>query len=478
MPQTVSPDARRKDIKRLVILPFENMGAHSKEFDSIGEEMSISLIQSLSQVKELSVMDPTSVRKLLVEKLEFIQGSGIGDDKKLKREIEKIDEENFDLILLGNYRIIGDKIKVTLKLLERENNRVAITPISVMGSYPGQLFSVEEDIAEKAAVAIDIYNKAYVVDFKNFYAFTTNRESYRLYLMGINAKSDLTIQGYMKAVMLFYRSYMYDASFFLPLYELENLKNDIAVTISKLGLMRNMFNSFGNYDAHKVLIELLSENKITGIINACYKARAEYREKNSANFTRKEQIFSLSQHFNKYRDPRKDAINHPNDIEILFRAWEKVDKFDVNSDYKIKIKSIEKNYMPLKIIELFNEINGKFEQNKKVILGLQKEVGSIQKSNEYSNKQNLLSSRIKNVIDAEVEYFLSKTDGFEKMYPKSLYNLTYYEYFLRYSFKILEAKMYFVENVDYENSKEGVRFKTNLRHFYNAISEEAPLVRP
>ncbi len=330
---TIVNSSEKKSFKKLVILPLENLGKKGKDIDSIGKEISISLKQSLSQVKELSVVDPNEVRTYYIQQLAFAQFSGVGDEDSIKNQIDKFEKLDVDLVLSGTYRVAGNEIKVMIQLVDVTSGEVKITPIVMKEKYPDSLFYIEENIAEKTAYSINTMFESYYRDFASFYKFTTNREAYRLYLMGIDAESDQTIQGYAKAMKCFYEAYQTDNSFILPLEEMKTLKDLIFDNIKKAAYISvsfsdntKIFDSFIYFTSEKGMLAkvILSANEIK---NRLYNT-------SPAEFKRIYENYSISPYSRRGEDAKSDIESFPNEIGTLFNAWDKIDNFNPDSGYR------------------------------------------------------------------------------------------------------------------------------------------------
>jgi len=423
-----------KSFKKLVILPLENLGKKAKDTDSIGREIALSLTQSLAQIKELSVIDPHTVRTYFMQKLAFVQMSGSGDEESIKKELDKFEKLDIDLVLSGTYRIIGKEIKVIIQLIDITSGEVKITPVIMKEKYPDSLFYLEEIIAEKTAYSISTIFESYYGNFASFYKFTTNREAYRLYLAAIDAKSDQTIQGYARAMKYFYESYRMDNSFLLPFEEMDVLNNLVFKNIFRAAELllvvgtdvpEKTFNAVSSFAK-----ELTAKIKIPA-----HELKIKFEKTRPDEFKNALEIFSASPYKNRGKDIKSDIENFPNDIEILFHAWEKIDNFNPESRYRKKIIAINPDFIPLVVVDFFKDIKKQRDMDKKQIDKISQPVSEPgdtmpgKADNKASKKYNESLLLLKN-----------KIDSFNKKNPVARYSTVYFQLF---------SDIYFVYYLEY-----------------------------
>lgn len=440
-----------KSFKKLVILPLENLGKKSKDTDSIGREISLSLTQSLSQIRELSVIDPHTVRIYFIQKLAFVQTTGSGDEEAIKKELGKFEKLDIDLVLSGTYRIIGKEIKVIIQLIDVTSGEVKITPVTMKEKYPDNLFYLEEIIAEKTAYSISTMFESYYRNFASFYKFTTNREAYRLYLAGIDAKSDQTIQGYARAIKCFYESYRMDNSFMLPFEEILTLKKILFENIDRAAMV--FVAGFGD---DKNIVEALfyfigEKGLLSRVILSANESKNKYINTNPEEFKKIYENYSASPFKDRGRDVKTDIENFPNDIETLFYAWEKIDSFNPESKYRKKIIAINPGFIPLLVADFFEEIKRQQAAYKK-----QADEVSQQNPDEGQSTSKYNEKALKKYNESLVS-LKNKIDAFNKKNPGAKYSTIYLKLFsgiyFNYYITILANKLESGIDVDFKNEK-------------------------
>jgi TolB-like protein len=451
--------ADAKSFKMLAILPLENLGSSSRETDSIGQEMAISLMQSLSQVRELSVMDPASIRRQLMQKMEFVQAMGIGDEESLKKQLAKAEMTDIDYFVLGTYRIIGSQIKVTIRMVDHARGEVKITPLVFQDRYPDNLFMLEKDISERAASAISAAFESYYKDFDLYYAFTKNREAYRLYLMGIDAKSDQTVQGYAKAVRYFYDSYREDNSFMLPLMELSNIRTELVKNYLRIVELATAA-GISSTDAYMNTMMSFSGDKgmLSRINLSATRMGERYRANNPVLYANAYARYTQSPYYERYKNASRDMDNFPNDITTLFAAWEKIDGFKTESMYRKKIIEINPHFIPLSVVDAYAEIIAQQESVLKEFKILNDEQAARASGSIEDNSQSW-SERYDAVLaglEGGLKSFMKRTREFDGENPGARYATVYLNLFTKiycgYLFNILMIRS--GKGVDFDLDKE------------------------
>jgi adenylate cyclase len=180
--------------RQIAVLPLSNISPDPNDgyfADGLTEE----IIAQLSQVRGLSVIARTSVMPY----------------KTAPKSIAEVGAElGVDTVLEGSVRKAGDRIRITLQLIDVATQRHVWA-----NSYNRQLddvFSVQTDIAERTAAALRLeLTKAEGVEAS--YRPTSNLEAYDLYLRGLAASSDPAGGGLEEASRCFEQATQLDPKF-------------------------------------------------------------------------------------------------------------------------------------------------------------------------------------------------------------------------------------------------------------------------
>ena len=176
---------------RVAVLPLANFSP-SPQDEYLAEGMTEELITAVSKVRGLRVIARTSVMKF----------------KNTESDIAEIGKAlNVGTILEGSFRKIGEKIRVTVQLIDAgtEEHRWA-------SNYDGDMsdiFTIQSDIAGKVAQALQTELVAKTPAQQK----TVNLEAYELYLKGRHYWNLRTEEGIKRALELFKGAAEKDPSF-------------------------------------------------------------------------------------------------------------------------------------------------------------------------------------------------------------------------------------------------------------------------
>jgi len=180
--------------RQLAVLPLANISPdpHDEYFaDGLTEE----LIAVLSQVPGLSVIARTSIVPY----------------KTAPKSVAQVGQElGVDTILEGSVRKAGQKIRITLQLIDVSTQRHVWA--STYNRELNDVFEVQSDIAERTAEALRLeLAKSEPASARR--TPTTNLEAYELYLRGLAAAGDMTHDRRVEAIRAFEAATRLDPKF-------------------------------------------------------------------------------------------------------------------------------------------------------------------------------------------------------------------------------------------------------------------------
>ncbi len=344
----------KKTVTRVVVLPFRNTGAASPEVDSLGEEFAVSVMQGLRQVRDLHVYDPGSVRAYYMDRLKFIQASGVGDEDAIREKLAKAEATDVDCILRGTYRVVNGKIGVSVSIISADGSQ-RYAPVQENDSYPDNIFDIQKNISLKAAVAIDPAYRAYGGQMDSYFSMTASREAQRYFMEGISAKSETTAGGYAEAILCFKKALDTDNSFLLAYYEIMDTRDRITKNAIDV-LQLKMALGFDTKDLNDAIAAITDMNgRITSTSRSIID---DYKKLNPSKYQKAESRYRGSPYSYKYSDTKRSVEYFPNDLEVLLGAWKDSDRYAAGSVFRRKIISINRNYLPLRTVDFFNENDG------------------------------------------------------------------------------------------------------------------------
>jgi len=175
------------DSHRIAVLPFVNMSPDPQD-EFFADGLTEELIGRLSQVKGLEVIARTSV---MGYKKKDVKAAEIGRELRTGALVE------------GSVRKAGDKIRVTAQLIDA-NTEGHLWSSNYDRDFR-DIFSVQTDIAEKVASALEVRllpSEKRAIEQKR----TENVEAYTLYLKGKFYLNERNPDSEMKAIQYFERS--------------------------------------------------------------------------------------------------------------------------------------------------------------------------------------------------------------------------------------------------------------------------------
>lgn len=175
------------DLRTVAVLPFKPLvPAAQNDYLELG--MADAVITSLSRLRQLIVRPPSAIVKYAGSEQDPIAAG---------RELR------VDAVLDGSIQRLGDRIKVTVRLIRVRDGRPLWA--DEFERQSADLFDVQRSIAERAAAALALTLSSEEKARLNRRE-TTNREAYQLYLQGRYFWNKRTEESLRKAVSIFQRA--------------------------------------------------------------------------------------------------------------------------------------------------------------------------------------------------------------------------------------------------------------------------------
>ena len=202
---------------KIVVMPFDKINKEkNQELETLSVGISETLSGALSNVGNFIIIDSFRVRKYLLDNSAFNQAVGAGDEKNMDR-LRKLtqDKLNGDYIVYGSFYTIGGQINLDAKFVNVDSGKV-LNAASVHGTYPGQIFDLQEELAKKLAGAINgTVNQKWTDNMNEYISSTTNYAAYQLYIQARVEHLKYNSQDYPKALDLYRRAAAKDPKFAL-----------------------------------------------------------------------------------------------------------------------------------------------------------------------------------------------------------------------------------------------------------------------
>ena len=189
--------ALRTGKSRIAVLPFANISAGAKD-DYFADGMTEELISRLSQVRGLDVIARTSVMQYKGK------GKSVAD---IGREL------NVETVLEGSVRKAGDKLRITVQLINAGNQGHLWSQ-----NYDRELkdvFAIQSDIAQRIAQALKVQLGASELGRIEKHG-TENLEAHNVYLLGRHEFNKFTEEGFQRAVSYYEQAIQKDPTYALP----------------------------------------------------------------------------------------------------------------------------------------------------------------------------------------------------------------------------------------------------------------------
>jgi len=188
------PGFSRLDVKRVAVLPFENMSPDTNDA-YFANGMTEELITTLSKIGQLTTIGRTSVMRFRNST------KGVGE---VAREL------NSGSLVEGSVRKAGNKVRITVKLLDvnTEGNVWAET----YDRNFDDIFEIQTDVAKRVVEALQVKllaSEMQRIEKKG----SDSTEAYTLYLKGRNYVNERTRQGFERAMKYFEAAVEHDRNY-------------------------------------------------------------------------------------------------------------------------------------------------------------------------------------------------------------------------------------------------------------------------
>lgn len=172
------------EIRSMAVLPFKPVSADGRD-ESLEMGIADTLITKLSNIRNLTVRPMSAVRKY----------SGLEQDAVVAGR-----EQRVDAVLDGSIQKVGEKVRVTVRLLSVADGAILWT--SQFDEKFTDIFAVQDSISERVAEKLDVRPSREEMRLltKNY---TQNTEAYQLYLKGRYYSSKRTKEGINKGIEYF-----------------------------------------------------------------------------------------------------------------------------------------------------------------------------------------------------------------------------------------------------------------------------------
>jgi DNA-binding winged helix-turn-helix (wHTH) protein/TolB-like protein len=172
------------EMKSIAVLPFKPVAADARD-ESLEMGIADTLITKLSNIRNLTVRPMSAVRKY----------SGLEQDALLAGR-----EQRVDAVLDGSIQKVGEKVRVTVRLMSVADRRILWT--SQFDERFTDIFAVQDSISKRVAetLAIRLSGEERRLLTKHY---TENTEAYQLYLKGQYYWSKRTEEGIKKGIEYF-----------------------------------------------------------------------------------------------------------------------------------------------------------------------------------------------------------------------------------------------------------------------------------
>lgn len=239
---------------RIAVLPFENISPNPQEVAFMVDGMHDQMIATLSKIEEFEVIAKTSV--------DYFRNSS-------KRINEIAGMLNADLILESSMRYAGDRIRITLQLIDGSTEKHLWVEEYDREYSVNDVFDIQSEIAQKVAKSLRVVLLPETIEQLSTPP-TENDEAYQLYLIALSLNLAATSQeDFDRRIQLLDEAIQLDPNF-AEAYAakanvLENmaffgLKDRFAANVESEELVRKALELKPNSsDAHAVLARLAGQ---------------------------------------------------------------------------------------------------------------------------------------------------------------------------------------------------------------------------
>ena len=254
----------------VAVLPFENLNRDST-YQVLSRGMCESLIEGLSSVKSLTLVERAQVEKTLREKALGLTGAV--DEKTAPKTGQLLGAK---YVVMGSYQVLGNQVKITARFVNVETGEIDQSKIvSVTGRYPNEVFDLQSQIASKLVASFNVAASKDETDrMAAVLKSTQNFTAYELYIKGRNAYLLGTETGYQEAISYSRKAIELDPDYALPYYTLGNVLCDQGKHEEAIGAYRKAIEIEPDFFlAYSKLGNALGkQGKLAKAIAACRKA--------------------------------------------------------------------------------------------------------------------------------------------------------------------------------------------------------------
>ena len=206
----------------VAVLPFENLNRDST-YEVLSRGMCESLIEGLSSVKSLTLVERAQVEKALKEKALGLTGAV--DEKTAPKTGQLLGAK---YVVMGSYQVLGKQVKIMARFVNVETGEIDQSKIvSVTGRYPNEVFDLQSQIASKLVASFNVAASKDETDrMAAVLKSPGNFTAYELYIKGQNAWLLGTKTGYQEAVTYCRKAIELDPDYALAYYTLGNVLCD------------------------------------------------------------------------------------------------------------------------------------------------------------------------------------------------------------------------------------------------------------
>ncbi len=202
---------------KIVVMPFDklNKGAN-EELETLTIGISETLSGALSTVDNFIIIDSGRVKRHLLESMQFKQAVGVNDSSDMEKlRIVTKDKLDGDYIIYGNFYKIGKQIQLTAKFMNVSSGKV-LKAASVNGSYPSDIFILQEKLAKKLTDTISgTSSNTKKNSIKDYTNSTDNYTAYQYYIKGRIEQTQYDVKNYPVAVSFYKRALKHDPKYAL-----------------------------------------------------------------------------------------------------------------------------------------------------------------------------------------------------------------------------------------------------------------------
>jgi Flp pilus assembly protein TadD len=193
----------------VAVLPFENLNKDST-YDVLSRGMCESLIEGLSSVQSLTLVERGQVEKALKE--QALGLTGAVDEKTAPKTGQLLGAK---YVVMGSYQILGNQVKITARFVNAETGEIDPNKtVSVTGKYPDEVFDLQSQIASHLVTSFNVAaSKAETDKMAAVLKSPGNFTAYELFMKGRNACLLETNIGYQEAIPYFRKAIELDPKY-------------------------------------------------------------------------------------------------------------------------------------------------------------------------------------------------------------------------------------------------------------------------